>query len=291
MNNVFQIDAPAKHYGRSQGVALLERLVAEIGPIFTSEEAIRIGAGMGLPRPIVNGLLAQLTQGHWMARLKRGVYVVQSPLLSTTIHSFALAAALMQPCAISHWSALAHHGMTTQVPAMVQASTPRRVVTPEMRSGRAYRPRGRAVWRTLGLEFEFIVIQEAHFFGLQQEWVTQWHRVAISDRERSLLDVVAHPHIFGGMGASVEILEANWQTVDGEKLVSYALRYSVAATIKRLGYLLERFGATADLLQPLRAYPVQSYSLLDPASPPDGESVGRWRIRANLAERSDHGNH
>jgi predicted transcriptional regulator of viral defense system len=276
-------------YGRPQGLALLEQLAAETGPIFTTEDAVRAGAALGLARPTVNGLLAQLAQGPWLARLKRGVYVVQSPLLSTEIHPFALAAALVQPCAISHWSALAFHGMTTQIPTMIQASTPRAVVTPEMRSGRAYRPRGRAVWRALDLEFEFITVQPAHFFGLQHEWMTQWQRVTLTDRERTLLDVMAHPHVFGGMGASIELLEANWPAVDGDKLVSYALRYNVAATIKRLGYWLERFGAPADLVQPLAKHPVVGYAPLDPAGPPGGETAGRWRIRLNLVRTNNDG--
>lgn len=277
-------------YGRTQGLALLERLVAETGPVFTTEDAIGAGAALGLARTAVNGLLGQLAQGPWLARLKRGVYVVQSPLLSTEIHPFALAAALVQPCAISHWSALAFHGMTTQIPTMIQASTPRAVVTPEMRSGSAYRPRGRAVWRALDLEFEFITVQPAHFFGLQHEWMTQWHRVALTDRERTLLDVMAHPHVFGGMGASIELLEANWPAVDVEKLVSYALRYDVGATIKRLGYWLERFGAPADLLQPLVECPIAGYVPLDPAGPSRGETDSRWRIRANLTGDNTHGN-
>lgn len=277
-------------YGRSQGLELLERLAAETGPIFTTEDAIGAGAALGLARPAVNGLLAQLAQGPWLARLKRGVYVVQSPLLSTELHPFALAAALVQPCAISHWSALAFHGMTTQIPTMIQASTPRAVVTPEMRNGSAYRPRGRAVWRALDLEFEFITVQPAHFFGLQHEWLTQWQRVALTDRERTLLDVMAHPHVFGGMGASIELLEANWPAVDGEMLVSYALHYDVGATIKRLGYWLERFGAPADLLQPLVEYSVAGYIPLDSASPARGETDSRWRIRANLAGGNKHGN-
>jgi predicted transcriptional regulator of viral defense system len=280
---------PPAQYGRAQGVALLERLVAETGPIFTTENAMGAGAALGLAPPAVNGLLAQLAQGPWLARLKRGVYVVQSPLLSTEIHPFALAAALMQPCAISHWSALAFHGMTTQIPTMIQASTPRAVVTPEMRSGSAYRPRGRAVWRALGLEFEFITVQPAHFFGLQHEWLTQWQRVALTDRERTLLDVLAHPRVFGGMGASIELLEANWLAVDGNRLVSYALRYGVGTTIKRLGYWLERFGAPADLLQPLAEYPAACYVPLDPAGPPGGKTAGRWRIRLNLVRTNNDG--
>ncbi|MBE2232028.1 MAG: hypothetical protein IAE85_00890 [Anaerolinea sp.] len=39
--------------------------------------------------------------------------------------------------------------------------------------------------------------------------MTQWQQVALTDRERTLLDVMAHSHVFGGMGASIELLEAN----------------------------------------------------------------------------------
>ena len=54
---------------------------------------------------------------------------------SGEIHPFAVAAALVRPSAISHWSALDHHGLTTQMPKMVQVSIPGKVVTPEMRRG------------------------------------------------------------------------------------------------------------------------------------------------------------
>ena len=77
-------------------------------------------------------------------------------LASGEIHPFAVAAALMQLSAISHGSALAHHGLTTQMPKMVQAPIPGKVVTPEMRYGQVYRPRGRAVWQALGVEVELI---------------------------------------------------------------------------------------------------------------------------------------
>jgi len=69
----------------------------------------------------------------------------------------------------------------TQIPVMVQASTPRKIVTPEMRSGQANSPRGRAVWKALGIEVEFIHILSRHFFGHLQIWVNNWQQVAITD--------------------------------------------------------------------------------------------------------------
>ena len=89
--------------------------------------------------------------------------------------------------AISHWSAVAHHGFTVQIPPMVQASTPARVVTPEMRSGEDYRPRGAAAWQVMNIAIEFMHTKEEKFWGFTHEWVSRWHRVAITDPERTML--------------------------------------------------------------------------------------------------------
>ena len=198
------------------------------------------------------------------------------------MHPFAIAAALVEPMAISHWSALAHHGLTTQIPPMVQASTARNVVTPEMRRGKAYRPRGHAVWPALALEFEFIRIKQDHFFGLQQEWVNSWQRVSITDPERTVLDMVAHPRVFGSLRTAIETIEAHLERVDVKRLVEYALRYDVGAVIKRLGWTLEALGAPLAVVEPLQAYPGRTYYPLDPAGPGGGTPVTRWRVRDNL---------
>jgi len=275
-------------YAQSQGMMLLNRIVEQLGPLFTSAEAQ--AAAPDLTPQRVNVVLSLLTQAGWVERLKRGAYAVTTPIFDTTLHPFAVAAALVSPLAISHWSALAHHGFTTQIPPMVQASTPATVVTPEMRQGAAYRPRGRAVWRALGFEFEFIQVQDKHFFGFEEAWVSRWHRVAITDPERTLLDLFAAPQVFGSLQVGLETLEAQLQHLDTEKLVAYALRYAVGAVIKRLGWALETFGAPEGAIAPLQAYPLQSYSELDPTAPPGGTPITRWQLRNNLqpeAHRAD----
>jgi predicted transcriptional regulator of viral defense system len=273
-----------EQYAQTQGVLLLQRVVSAAGPIFAIAQAQTQAEELGIGAARVQSLLSQLAGAHWIARLKRGVYAAQSPLFGTDLHPFAVAAALAEPMAVSHWSALAHHGLTTQIPPMVQASTPRGVVTPEMREGQAYRPRGRATWRVLGLEFEFITVGEKHFFGFRQEWVSQWHRVAITDLERTVLDMVASPRVFGTLGTGLETLEAHLHRLNLDRLVDYALRFGVGAVIKRLGWMLEALGVPESATEPLRAYPVRAYYSLDPTRPPGGAPVPRWRVRNNLPQ-------
>jgi len=230
----------------------------------------------------VRGLLSQLAGTGWIERIKRGAYVVRAPLFSAELHPYAVATMLVSPVAISHWSALAHHGFTTQIPPMIQASTSANVVTPEMRQGAAHRPRGRAVWRALEWEFEFIRVLPGRFFGFQNIWVSQWHRVAITDPERTVLDLYAMPRVFGSLQTGLETLEAYLSRLNVEQLVNYALQYNVGAVIKRLGWALETVGVPEHLTTPLQIYPISAYSQLDPTGPSGGEPLTRWQLRNNL---------
>ncbi|HQE93989.1 MAG TPA: type IV toxin-antitoxin system AbiEi family antitoxin [Anaerolineae bacterium] len=255
--------------------------------MFTVEQIGPLAKEMAISRPQLYWLLTMLAESDWIVTLKRGVYAIQKPWLNAEIPPFAIAAALVQPCAISHWSALAQHGFTTQLPVMVQASTPRQVVTPEMRSGTAHRPRGRAVWTALGVEVEYIHIQERHFFGHQHVWVATWQQVAITDPERTALDLIARPAVFGGFRVAIEILEGALPQLDLPTLVRYALRYDVGAVIKRLGWALERLGVDAETLALLQTYPVKTYYRLEPQFPPGKSYNSHWRIIENLQDGGD----
>jgi len=135
------------NYSFSQGIQLLESAVNAFGPIFTLDQITSLPDNQHLTVPQIRKLVSKLAQSGWIEILKRGTYAVKSPLYSGNIPPFAIANALVQPMAISHWSALAYHGFSTQNPTMIQASTPTKIVTPEMRQGKTYRPRGRATWK------------------------------------------------------------------------------------------------------------------------------------------------
>lgn len=269
-------------YSNSQGVQLLEGAIKEYGPIFTIEQISSLPDHQDLSRQQIRKLISKLAQSGWIEILKRGTYVVKSSLYSGDVPPFAIANALVHPMAISHWSALAYHGFSTQNPVMIQASTTYKVVTPEMRLGEAYRPRGRASWRAFNLEFEFIYVKKDWFWGFQKIWVNSWYQINITDPERTVLDLIVRPDIFGGIAASSEILEGAISQIKLDRLVNYALQYNVGAVIKRLGWLLERMEVDESLLIPLKNYPITGMILLDPNQPKSEDVDSSWNINVNL---------
>lgn len=271
-----------ENYARNQGIALLEALIQTVGPIFSIQNAYTAGSEQGLSRQAIRDVLSKLAQSGWLTRIKRGVYAANAPLFDLEIHPFAIAQALADPIAVSHWSALAHHGFTTQIPPMVQVSTPTKVVTPEMRAGEAYSPRGTAAWTVMDVEFEFIHVSQEKFWGFTQEWVSDWHRVNITDPERTILDLIARSDLFGGISMAIETINSNLDRIDIPGLVDYAIRYDVGAYIKRLGWILESIGVSDEILEPLRAYQVQNYYVLDPQGHSVGEPVAQWKLTNNL---------
>ena len=58
----------------------------------------------------------------------------------------------------------------------------------------------------------------------------------------------------------------------------------VAATVKRVGWALESFGAQEDVLAPLLGFPVTMTPPLDPRRARKGPVIPRWKLQDNLKE-------
>jgi predicted transcriptional regulator of viral defense system len=106
--------------------------------------------------------------------------------------------------------------------------------------------------------------------------------VDITDRERTVLDLIVRPELYGGIRAASEIMEGALAQIDLNQLVTYALRYDVGAVIKRMGWLLERMGVDANLLFPLQNYPVTGTILLDSNQPRSEKIDPSWQVNENL---------
>lgn len=269
-------------YSQSRGLRLLEAAIQEHGPIFTLKQLKPIANAQRLSDAHLRVLVSSLASAGWVEILKRGTYAVKSPLYSGEIPPFAVAAALIQPMAISHWSACSHHGFTTQSPRVVQASTPKKVITPEMRTGKAHSPRGRAVWQAFGMDFEFIHVKMDLFWGFEKLWVSSWQQVNITDPERTALDLIARSDIFGGVSAAIEMLESALGQIKVNRLVNYALKHDTGSVIKRLGWILEKLGVPELELGRLQNYPVKRYYPLDPGLDDDAPKNVNWHIFENL---------
>jgi predicted transcriptional regulator of viral defense system len=226
--------------------------------------------------------------GGWIRRLRDGLYAGTGTLLGDVdIHPFAIATHLVSPSAISHWSAMSHHGLTEQIPRAVTAFTPKRFMTPSMRTTAKQGSMSKQAWEVEGVRYEYVIVKPEFFFGIEEIWVDQNFKVPITDKERTMLEGFASPRLLGGMGEVLGILSEHISEFDLHKLVGYALRYGKASVIKRLGWALEQAGAPVSVSAPLAEVPISGYRVLDPTRPRTGPCDGRWMIQNNLAARSD----
>lgn len=270
-------------YAEVQGLRLVDALRRRGKRIFTIGDAQETADTLGILRTTLGWLLPQLTHAGRLLHLRRGLYAIDdSKYGGAAPHPFAIATALVTPSAISHWSALAHHGLTDQIPRLVTASSARDIVTPRMRR-RSADGEPASTWDVSGRRVRYVRVQPRRFWGFEQVWVDETARVPITDRERTVLDGFVAPDVFGSFDEILGVIEEHLAQLDVEKLIGYALRYDRGAVIKRLGYALEQVGVAPARLAPLREAPIAGYRLLDPSGPEQGPFVAAWRIRDNLA--------
>lgn len=270
----------------THALRLLRAAAQEGKQVFSTAEAREMAARAGVPEGYVYWLLSGMVKNGLLTRLRRGLYSVSEVAPGQAgVHPFVIATRLVTPSAISHWSALNHHGLTDQVPRVVTAFTPKKVVTPSMR-GSDRKSRRRHAWEVAGLRYEYVTVKREHFFGIDHVWVDENSRIPITDRERTVLETFVSPRIFGGIGEALSTLHDHVDSLDSAKLVTYARQYGKISVAKRLGWALEQAGAPESVLQPLLTVPASGYyHPLDPSRPPGGSCDERWMIQNNLPKR------
>jgi predicted transcriptional regulator of viral defense system len=269
-------------YGNTKGLNLLQVLADQGLFIFTVGEAKTAAAKIGISDNYLSQVLSHLSQAGWIIRLRRGLYAGTGSLPGgVQVHPFAVATRLVEPSAISHWSAMSHHGFTDQIPHIITAFTPQKVVTPTMRESNA-KTGGKHSWDVWGTRYEYVTVIPDHFFGIEGVWVDERFRIPITDKERTILETFVSPRLFGGIGEALATLEGHIHELDLEKLVGYSVRYGKASAIKRLGWALERLGAPSEFVDPLEKIPIKGFRLLDPTRPRRGPYDKRWMIQNNL---------
>jgi predicted transcriptional regulator of viral defense system len=172
-----------------------------------------------------------------------------------------------RPYFLSHASAMELHRMVTQPQLTIYVSSTLR--TP---------PRS-----IHGHEYRFVTVKPTDFFGLTQVWVTKQQSVMVSDKERTILDVLRQPQYAGGIP---EVAKALWMSrteIKVPRLLDYMQHFSSGALRRRLGFLLELYAmASPDQLKPLRSNLTSTYDRLDPTLPKSGPFQARWRLQLNI---------
>ena len=261
------------------GIELVRLLAYEGNRIFTTDRARELAPRIGLKDSYLGESLYHLRRNDWIISLRRGLYALSSTVPGiTSAHEFEIAMALVDPAAISHWSALHYHELTEQVPRTVFVLTKTETSVPRLRNAGSKRSnRGYLVRDTT---YQFIQVRTKRFFGTQKVWVGD-ARVSMTDRERTLLDGLSMPQYCGGFAEVLHAFQVGLDRLDIERITDYAVRLDTA-TAKRLGWVLERQGLDSSQVETLAALPIKGYRKLDPTGPGKGPCNDRWMVQENL---------
>lgn len=261
------------------GVELIRRIAAEGDRIFSMERARELAHDVGLRDSYLREALYHLRRNGWIVSLRRGLYALSSSMPGVApAHEFEVAMALANPAAISHWSALHHHGLTEQAPRRVFVLTTTTASLPRVR-GPKFKDTTK-VYPVGDTRYQFVRVRPERFFGIKKEWIGD-ARVAITDPERTLLDGLSMPGYCGDLAEVLHAFAVRRDALDMERIIRYACKLDTA-TAKRLGWVLELQGIDPARLDPLINLPIKGYRKLDPTGPRKGPYNHRWMIQENL---------
>lgn len=251
---------------------VLLKELAERGRLVDTEGALEIGGSLGGSKASIEMALARLVKSGLLKRVRRGLYLVSSPGM-TPLHPFAIGTALVEGGVIGGWSALHHHGLTEQIPRVIEVMGSKRT-----RSGKT--EGSRRLIEFEGERFRVVTVVLSRMFGVEEQWFGG-ERARILDRERAVLELFVRPRAFGGLETALTILEERQRELKLDRLVEHAQALGAVSVIKRVGWALEKTGAPVSV-QPLLDVEAKGYGLLDPSRPARGPWLSRWHLRENL---------
>ena len=261
------------------GTELVRKLAESGDRLFTMGQARELAPSVGLSASYLRQALHYLAKSGWVVRLHKGLYALSSSIPGVSpLHEFEIAMALVQPAAISHWSAFHHHGLTEQLPRRVFVLTTVGTSVPHRRGTKAQgSDKGYPVE---GVTYQFVQVKPERFFGIEEVWVGE-ARIKITDPERTLLDGLTMPQYCGDFAEVLHAFQVRADKLDVDRIIGHALKLDAAAG-KRLGWILEHQGMEAARLGPLLEIPIKGYRVLDPTGPRRGPCNRRWMIQENL---------
>lgn len=257
---------------KHRGSDLIEHPVLIRKGIFSTHEA---GDALGWSHREVHSILFRLVKKGRLMRIKRGLFCIRPPGAVGSRQGYAqnwllIARSLAgdKPYFISHYSAMQLHGMTGES-----------VQTVFISMSEQHRPPDR-----LQIPTRFVTVPLKRFWGLEEKWITQEAKVWVSDRERTIIDILNRPDLAGGIS---EITRGLWMVrkeIDSSKLITYTKRFASYAAAKRLGFLMEKLHiSTEKETQKLHHFTMDSssYAFLDPTAEKTGHYFNRWHLRIN----------
>jgi predicted transcriptional regulator of viral defense system len=140
--------------------------------------------------------------------------------------------------------------------------------------------------KTIGnMRFKMIKIPAKRIFGLEKIKIKDTE-VMVSDRERTLVDLIYFPGPVGGLKRAFGILkeQAKDRKTDINKLVRYAVKFPNISARKRIGFVLEQARLKDKTLDPLlKSVKRTSLVTLYPSKSRKGKINRKWMVIENAS--------
>jgi len=261
----------AKQYLSPRETEVIARLAYEKVSLVTQEQFDRY---FRLPRRAREKILFRLNRQGILKKIKKGVYLY-SPLESgpagSNINEFLIPQVFFPKgnYYVGYATMYNYYGFTDQlfqVMYILNTSLQREKAVGSMR-------------------FKMVRISPRRMYGLEKIRVKD-AEVVVSDRERTLVDLIYFPEPVGGLKKAFEILkeQVGDNKADKVKLIKYALKFPDSSTIKRIGYVLEKAGLSDKTLMPLlKAVKKTSLINLYPSKSRKGKINRKWMVIENAS--------
>lgn len=217
----------------------LERLGT---PVFNFNEACRI---LGGSRDSCKTFLHRGVARGRIFRIERGKYHVKQA------GPFEIASSLVYPSYVSFLSALEYHGLTTQLPVLMQVACLRQ----------------KSPVQAAGYTITFITMARKRFFGFERQG-----NAFMAEPEKAVIDGLYLPRHL----SIDDACSAVGSGLSPDRLVDHAVRFASSVVAKRLGYILESTGV--DVYPALKPLLNSKYDPLDPLRPLGSKRDRKWHL-------------
>ncbi|MBU0581340.1 MAG: hypothetical protein KKA19_09215 [Candidatus Margulisbacteria bacterium] len=135
--------------------------------------------------------------------------------------------------------------------------------------------------------FKLVKVSPNRMYGINEITIKN-SKVKVSDREKTIIDMIYFPDPVGGLKAAFDLLceQINRNKIDVKILVKYALLFPSISIRKRIGFILDKCKISNNILDPL-VKSVRNTSLITlyGSKSRKGEINNKWKVIIDAAQK------